>query len=72
MVHLHYLWIFIPGCIAVGMSGLPEESEVPSFPAIYFKGNEIFSTVIFPLPLIQAGQLSVTGKSMATEYWWTT
>ena len=51
------------------MSGLPEESEVPSFPAIYFKGNEIFSTVIFPLPLIQAGQLSVTGKSMATEYW---
>ena len=33
---------------------------------------EIFSTLIFPLPVIQEGQLSVTGKSMGTEYWLTT
>ena len=31
--------------------------------------HEIFSTVIFPLPLIQEGKLSVTGKSGGTEYW---
>ena len=34
--------------------------------------HEIFSMVIFPLPLIQEGQLPVTGKSMGTEYWLTT
>ena len=26
--------------------------------------NEIISTTIFPLPMIQEGQLSVTGESM--------
>ena len=27
--------------------------------------------VSFPLPLIQEGQLSVTGESMCTKYWLT-
>ena len=36
-------------------------------PATYFR--EIFCTVIFSLPLIREGHLSVTGKSMGTEYW---
>ena len=34
--------------------------------------NEIFYTVIFSLPLIQEGLLSVTIESMCTEYWLTT
>ena len=29
--------------------------------------HEIFSTVILPFPLIQEGQLSVTGESMCTS-----
>ena len=33
--------------------------------------HEIFSTVILFLPLIQEGLLSVTSKSMCTEYWLT-
>ena len=32
-------------------------------------GHEIISTVILSLPLIQEGQLSVTGKRMCTKYW---
>ena len=31
--------------------------------------HEIISMVILPLPLIQEGQLSVTGRSMYTKYW---
>ena len=48
---------------------LTEELEVPgSIPGpahTYMEtDHEIFSTVIFTLPLIQEGQFSVTGKSM--------
>ena len=32
-------------------------------------GHEKISTAILPLPLIQEGQLSVTGKRMGTKYW---
>ena len=32
-------------------------------------GHEIFSTVSLSLPLIQEGQLSVTGEIMCTKYW---
>ena len=32
-------------------------------------GHENISTAIFPLPLIQEEQLSVTGKRMCTKYW---
>ena len=31
--------------------------------------DEIISTVIFPLPLIQEGRLSNTGENMCTKYW---
>ena len=34
-------------------------------------GHEIISTAILSLPLIQAGQLSVTGEGMCTNYWLT-
>ena len=43
--------------------------------ATYFRGDiyhEIISMVILPLPLIQEGQISVSGKSMCTKYWLTT
>ena len=32
-------------------------------------GHEIISTAILSLPLIQVGQLSVTGERMCTKYW---
>ena len=32
-------------------------------------GHEIISTAILSLPLIQEGQLSVTGARMCTKYW---
>ena len=35
-------------------------------------GHEIISTAILYLPLIQVGQLSVTGQRMCTQYWLTT
>ena len=59
------------GCIAQSAVHLTEKPEVAcSIPgrAIYFRGNdhEIFSMIILPLPLIQEGQLSVTGESMCT------
>ena len=34
-------------------------------------GHEILSTAILSLPLIQVGQLSVTGEWMCTKYWLT-
>ena len=37
----------------------PRQSRQPSFVEIY---HEIFSTVILSLPLIQEGQLSVSGE----------
>ena len=35
-------------------------------------GHEIISMAILSLPLIQIGQLSVTGIRMCTKYWLTT
>ena len=32
-------------------------------------GHKIISTAILSLPLIQEGQLSVTGERMCTKYW---
>ena len=32
-------------------------------------GHEIISTAILSLPLIQEGQLSVTGERICTKYW---
>ena len=32
-------------------------------------GHENISTAIFPLPLIQEEQLSVTGERMCAKYW---
>ena len=34
-------------------------------------GHEVLSTAILSLPLIQAGQLSVTGEGVCTKYWLT-
>ena len=34
-------------------------------------GYEIISTAIISLPLIQVGQLSVTGERMCLQYWLT-
>ena len=34
-------------------------------------GHEIISTAILSIPLIQVGQLSVTGERMCTKYWLT-
>ena len=34
-------------------------------------GHEIISTAILSLPLIQVGQLSVTGERMCIKYWLT-
>ena len=51
---------------------LTEKPEVPGLtlgPAIYFKNLWkliIFTKVIFLIPLIQEGQLSVTGESIGT------
>ena len=40
---------------------------IPDGYATFFRGDhEIFSTVILSLPLIQEGQLSVSGKRMYT------
>ena len=47
--------------------------STPDGSASFFRGDlpdhEIFSTVIFSLPLIQEGQLSVSGE--CTQYWLT-
>ena len=43
-------------------------------PAIYFMEiyHEIISMVILPLPLIEEGQMSVSGESRSTKYLLTT
>ena len=42
------------------------EFEPPGHISFIEINHEIISTAIFPLPLIQKGQLSVTGKRMYT------
>ena len=46
--------------------GFDPHIRQPSFVEI---GHEIMSTAILSLPLIQEGQLSVTGARMRTKYW---
>ena len=46
------------------------DSHVPQHSLLEF-GHEIISTAILSLPLIQEGQLSVTGERMFTKYWLT-
>ena len=45
-----------------------QEVATPARPATFFRviDYEIFSTVILSLPLIQEGQLSVSGERMCT------
>ena len=40
--------------------------STPPRPATFFRDHEIFSTVILSLPLIQEGQLSVSGEKLCT------
>ena len=44
-------------------------SRVQEFHTFLKIDQEIFSTVILLLPLIQEGLVSVTNKSMCTKYW---
>ena len=54
--------IYMPGCAAQLIGRLTHKSEVlGSIPGL----------VSFFLPLIQEGQLSVTGESICTKYWLT-
>ena len=53
----------MPGCIAQSVGHLTSKSEV--------LGSIPGHILSFLLPLIQEGQLSVTGKSMCTKYWLT-
>ena len=39
-------------------------------PATFLRDHEIFSTVILSLPLIQEGQLSVSGERMSARTGW--
>ena len=51
-----------PSQLGALLTGEPEDPDTMSDPATYSH---------LSLPLIQEGQLSVTGKSMETEYWLT-
>ena len=54
-----------PGRVAQSVGHLTRKSEVLGLiPGL--------ATLSFLLPLIQEGQLSVTGESMCTKYWLTT
>ena len=64
-----------PGAVArseacsLGMQMAP--SLIPTS-GTFFHGDLVMkniSTAIFPLPLIQEEQLSVTGERMCTKYW---
>ena len=60
----HALLSLKPGRVAQLVGHLTCKSEVlSSIPGL--------ATLLFLLPLIQEGQLSVTGKSMCTKYWLT-
>ena len=60
-----------PSCIARSIARLTEETEVPgSIPdpayIVVEIDHEIFSSFILSLPIIQEGQLSVSGERMGT------
>ena len=53
---------------------LTDDQEVPDFDPLWVRqhsfvdiDNEIFATVILSLPLIQEGELSVSGRRMCTS-----
>ena len=45
------------------------ESSCPAEQSLESTGHEIISTAFLSLPLIQAGQLSVSGERMRFKYW---
>ena len=57
--------VILPGRVAQSVGHLTHKSEVLGFDT---RSSHILS---FLLPLIQEGQLSVTGESMCTKYWLT-
>ena len=63
--YITLLFITQPGHIAQSVAHLTQEPEVPGL----IPGPAILS---FLLPLIQEGQLPVTGKNMCMKYWLTT
>ena len=60
----------IPKLINLYKNGKKKKKKVPIFISVIHSfveiDHEIFSTVILSLPLIQEGQLSVSGKRMCT------
>ena len=65
------------GLVVKSLMPPTEESEIPgSIPGPAYTFIEIdhdfFSTVVYPLPMIQEGLFTVTGESMGTKYWLTT
>ena len=65
-----YNWTFsLPGRVAQSVGHLTEQAEEPvsiPSPATSFVveiDRKIFSTIIFPIPLIHKGVMSVTGRS---------
>ena len=71
-LHIHLLNVVVAdlggsvGC-AVRLQTRKSQVQPPPRSATFFRGDyEIFSTVILSLPLIQEGQLSVSGERMCT------
>ena len=56
---------YLPGSVVQSIGHLTRKSG-PGFDTL--SGH----ILLFPLPLIQEGQLSFTGESMCTKYWLTT
>ena len=54
---------YLPGAVARSDSHVRQNILSLRF------GHEKISTTILSLPLIQEGQLSVTGERMGTKYW---
>ena len=62
----------LPGLLAQFVTRLTADPGVPSsVPARFHTFVEIDHEMIFLLPLIQKGLLSVTSESMCTKYWLT-
>ena len=55
-----------------GMQQSQVQSSSPAKHSFVEIDHEIISMAILSLPLIQVGQLSVTGVRMCTKYWSTT
>ena len=59
--------VALPGMIARSDACPPGMRTVAG--SILKIGHEIISMAILSFPLIQEGQLSVTGENMCTKYW---